>query len=68
MPSTNLLSKMVIKGNKSMFIKRGGDTDGKITAVIDPDELTETQKKAAKELADTKPAKTEILPGKKSGS
>ena len=33
------------------FIKRGG-IDGKIVSVIDAEELTEAQKKAAKHLSD----------------
>ena len=34
-----------------MFIKRGGDTDGKIVSVIEEEELTEAQKKATKDLS-----------------
>jgi hypothetical protein len=42
---------MVIKGNNIMFIKRGGDTDGKIMSVVDEGDLTDLQKKATKDLS-----------------
>lgn len=34
-----------------MFIKRGGPNDGKIMSVIEEEELTDVQKKAAKDLS-----------------
>lgn len=34
-----------------MFVKRGGDSDGKIVSVIKEEELTETQKKKVKDLS-----------------
>jgi hypothetical protein len=34
-----------------MFIKRGGDSDGKIMSVVDENELTNVQKKTAKDLS-----------------
>lgn len=46
---------MVIKGNDIMFIKRG---NGKIISIIEEDELTNAQKKIAKDLVADKTAKT----------
>jgi hypothetical protein len=43
---------MVIKGDNNMFIKRGDDRgDGKIISVIEEDNLTDEQKRAAKDLS-----------------
>jgi hypothetical protein len=39
------------------FIKRGGDTDGKIVSVVEEDELTDAQKKSAQDLS-KKPVKS----------
>lgn len=50
-----------------MFIKHG---EGKIMSVVDPDELTEEQKKTAKDLQKSKhsSAQTDTSTTKKSGS
>lgn len=42
---------MGIKGNIIMFIKRGGDADGKIINVVDSEGLTEEQKQAVKKMS-----------------
>jgi inorganic pyrophosphatase len=44
---------MVIKGDIDMFIKRGDSQgkDGKIISVIDEDDLTDAQRKAAEDLS-----------------
>lgn len=39
---------MILPTGEKMFIKRG---EGKIVSVIDEDELTDAQKKAAKDLS-----------------
>ena len=49
---TTKCSKMVIKGDIIMFIKRGDDRgDGKIISVIEEDELTDAQRKSAEDVS-----------------
>ena len=51
-----------------MFVKRGGDADGKIMDVVDGDLLTEEQKKAIKKAIKETKTQTDTSIEKKSGS
>jgi hypothetical protein len=52
-----------------MFIKRGGNADGKIIGIVDPNELTEEDKKSVKKISnDSDKSSDSSKQQKKSGS
>lgn len=58
---------MVSPTGELMFIKRGGDTDGKIMDVLNEEQLSDEQKKSVKGAVKQSNKQTDSL-DKKSGS